>query len=123
MEMQGNRQLKVQQQQAWDALNNPEEAATIQVKYLKALNPEIIVDELKILKRIAITPDVQQGGYGAINMAKMKRTVDFINNIADGSTEPAKRFYKYARPWRWSSSVVVVPALMPARSSTPTMPR
>ena len=24
MEMQGTRQLKVQQQQAWDALNNPE---------------------------------------------------------------------------------------------------
>ena len=65
------------------ALNNPEEAATIQVKYLKALNPEIIVDELKILKRIAITPEVQQGGYGAINMAKMKRTVDFINNNVD----------------------------------------
>jgi NitT/TauT family transport system substrate-binding protein len=65
------------------ALNNPEEAATIQVKYLKALNPEIIVDELKILKRIAVTPEVQQGGYGAINLAKMKRTVDFINNNVD----------------------------------------
>lgn len=77
------------------ALNNPEEAATIQIKYLKALNPEIIVDELKILKRIAITPDVQQGGYGAINMAKMKRTVDFINNNVDvaGSKLTAEGIY------------------------------
>lgn len=46
--------------------------------------------------------------------------VDFINAMGNnGSTEPAKRFYKYARPFRWSSSVVVVPALVPAKSSTP----
>ncbi|WP_160049838.1 phosphatase PAP2 family protein, partial [Raoultella sp. 18073] len=29
-------------------------------------------------------------------------------------------FYKYARPWRWSSSVQVVPALLPARSTSPS---
>ena len=62
------------------ALANPEEAASIQVKYLKALNPEIIVDELKILRRIAITPEVTQNGFGTVSMDKMKRTVDFINN-------------------------------------------
>ncbi|AMP00210.1 autotransporter-associated beta strand repeat family protein [Collimonas arenae] len=46
--------------------------------------------------------------------------VDFINTMGNnGSTEPAKRFYKYARPFRWSSSVAVVPALVPAESSTP----
>jgi autotransporter-associated beta strand protein len=45
--------------------------------------------------------------------------VDFLNSPANGSTEPAKRFYKYARPWRWSSSVSVVPALVPAESATP----
>ena len=65
------------------ALANPEESAQIQIKYLKALNPEIIVDELKILRRIAITPEVQQSGFGAINMDKMRRTVDFINNNVD----------------------------------------
>ncbi|KQU66111.1 MULTISPECIES: phosphatase PAP2 family protein [unclassified Rhizobacter] len=47
--------------------------------------------------------------------------VDFVNGIGEnGSTEPAKRFFKYARPWRWSSSVKVVPALEPAKSTTPT---
>jgi len=47
--------------------------------------------------------------------------VDFVSNIGEnGSTEPAKRFFKYARPWRWSSSVKVVPALEPAKSTTPT---
>jgi len=46
--------------------------------------------------------------------------VDFVNNAGqNASTEPAKRFYKYARPWRWSSSVQVVPALVPAKSATP----
>lgn len=46
--------------------------------------------------------------------------VDFINAMGNnGSTEPAKRFYKYARPFRWTSSVVVVPALVPAKSSAP----
>lgn len=46
--------------------------------------------------------------------------VDFVNSPGFGSTEPAKRFFKYARPWRWSSSVSVVPALVPAESTTPT---
>jgi autotransporter-associated beta strand protein len=47
--------------------------------------------------------------------------VNLIANIGEnGSTEPPKRFYKYARPWRWSSSVKVVPALVPAESATPS---
>src|SRR5581483_1105136 len=46
--------------------------------------------------------------------------VDLVADIGEnGSTEPAKRFYKYARPWRWSTRVKVVPALVPAESSTP----
>ncbi|MDR6522420.1 autotransporter-associated beta strand protein [Variovorax paradoxus] len=48
--------------------------------------------------------------------------VDLLKNIGEnGSTEPAKRFYKYARPWRWSSSVKVVPALEPAKNPTPAI--
>ncbi|KQT44692.1 hypothetical protein ASG47_14680 [Devosia sp. Leaf420] len=45
--------------------------------------------------------------------------VDFINAMSGaGSTEPAKRFYKYGRPWRWDSDVFVVPALEPAKSGS-----
>jgi autotransporter-associated beta strand protein len=59
------------------------------------------------------------GVRGAANPA-FGTVVDFIGAIGEnGSTEPAKRFYKYARPWRWSTSVVVVPTLEPAKSSTP----
>ncbi len=60
-------------------------------------------------------------GTGSATNATLGKAVDFVGNVGENaSTEPAKRFYKYARPWRWSASVVVVPALMPARSSTPT---
>lgn len=59
-------------------------------------------------------------GVGGSANASFGSVVDLVNNIGEhGSTEPAKRFYKYARPWRWSSGVQVVPALEPAKSSTP----
>ena len=63
------------------------------------------------------------GVSGAANPT-FSTVVDLLSNSnigENGSTEPAKRYYKYARPWRWSSSVKVVPALEPAKSSTPTI--
>lgn len=66
-----------------DALANPEEAAKIQVQFVKALNPEIIVEELRIVRRLAAVPDTEKNGYGAMSRAKMQRTVDFINNNVD----------------------------------------
>lgn len=48
------------------------------------------------------------------------RAIAFVQSMgANASTEPAKRFYKYARPWRWDTNVRVLPSLLPARSSTP----
>jgi len=59
-------------------------------------------------------------GVGGAANAEFGKVVDLVNAMgANGSTEPAKRFYKYARPYRWSSQVVVVPQLEPAKSSTP----
>lgn len=62
------------------ALANPEESAKIQLQYIKALNPEIVVDEINVLKRVAITPEVQKNGFGIMSIEKMKKTVDFIND-------------------------------------------
>ncbi len=60
------------------------------------------------------------GVGGSSNTQNFGTVVDLVSNVGEnGSTEPAKRFYKYARPWRWSSSVQVVPALVPAKSATP----
>ena len=66
-----------------DALSNPEEAAKIEVQFVKALDPGIIVEELAIVKRLAVVPDTEKNGYGAMNRDKMRRTVDFINNNVD----------------------------------------
>ncbi|GGC65790.1 acid phosphatase [Undibacterium terreum] len=59
-------------------------------------------------------------GVGGSANAAFGNVVDLVNAMGNnGSTEPAKRFYKYARPFRWSSSVVVAPSLIPAISTTP----
>lgn len=59
-------------------------------------------------------------GVGGSANPAFGAVVDFVNSMgANGSTEPVKRFYKYPRPYRWSSAVVLVPALMPARSASP----
>jgi autotransporter-associated beta strand protein len=59
-------------------------------------------------------------GVGGTANADFGKVVDFVNSMGNnGSTEPAKRFYKYARPYRWSSQVAVLPQLVPAKSTTP----
>ncbi|WP_151745213.1 acid phosphatase [Acinetobacter calcoaceticus] len=52
--------------------------------------------------------------------ANFGKVVEFVQAMGNNSsTESAKRFYKYARPWRWSTEVIVVPSLESAKSSTP----
>ncbi|MBB4953377.1 autotransporter-associated beta strand protein [Agrobacterium vitis] len=59
-------------------------------------------------------------GVGAKDNPDLGKAVDLIEaGSADGSTEPAKRYYKYARPYRASDKVRVVPQLEPAKSSKP----
>ena len=59
-------------------------------------------------------------GVGGSANAGFGSVVDLVNLVGNNaSTEPAKRFYKYARPYRWSSNVQVLPALVPAKSTTP----
>ncbi|MBU9181331.1 phosphatase PAP2 family protein [Burkholderia multivorans] len=59
-------------------------------------------------------------GVGGSANAGFGKVVDLLNEMgSNASTEPAKRFYKYARPYRWSTSVVVAPTLVPAKSTTP----
>jgi autotransporter-associated beta strand protein len=60
-------------------------------------------------------------GVGGDANADFGKVVDLVNSMGNnGSTEPAKRFYKYPRPYRWSSAVKVVPQLEPAKSTTPS---
>ncbi|HVL35277.1 MAG TPA: ABC transporter substrate-binding protein [Burkholderiales bacterium] len=66
-----------------DALANPEEAAALQVQTVKALNPTVIVEELQVVRRLALVPDTEKNGLGWIDPTKLKRTVDFINSNFD----------------------------------------
>ena len=73
-----------------DTFDNPKEAAKIQLQYVKALDPQIVVEEIEILKRVAITPEVQKNGLGYITLDRMKKTVDFINKNIDVPGEKLK---------------------------------
>jgi NitT/TauT family transport system substrate-binding protein len=66
-----------------DALADPEEAAKLQVQYVKALNPVVIAEELQVVRRLAVVPDTRKHGLGWIEPAKLKRTVDFVNQNFD----------------------------------------
>jgi NitT/TauT family transport system substrate-binding protein len=78
-----------------DTFADPEAAAKIQLQYVKALDPQIVVEEIEILKRIAITPEVQKNGLGSMTLDRMKKTVDFINKNIDvpGEKLTAEQIY------------------------------
>ncbi|MGC3965788.1 MAG: phosphatase PAP2 family protein [Rhodocyclaceae bacterium] len=67
-------------------------------------------------------------GVGSTSNTNLGLAVDFIGNLDSGSTEPPKRFYKYARPYRWtaaqpgvfSAQAVIAPSLENAKSTTPS---
>lgn len=73
-------------------------------------------------------------GVGSATNTSFGLVVDLLNTTIgnNGSTEPAKRYFKYARPFRWTDSIAspsvastwtgsvsVVPALVPVKSTTP----
>ena len=45
--------------------------------------------------------------------------VKLINTLrnSSASTTPAKNYYQYMRPFRWSTDVKVLPTLVPEKSS------
>ncbi|WP_405105679.1 S-layer homology domain-containing protein [Paenibacillus sp. FSL K6-1217] len=62
--------------------------------------------------------DSNKAGDSSSELGKM---VDLIGIVRGNyaSTSQAKKFYSYMRPFRWKDTSVIVPTLMPARSSTP----
>lgn len=72
-----------------DAMANPAEAADLQRKYAKGLNRQIIIEEIAILKKLAVVPDTMRHGYGWFSTAKMKQSRDFmIKNVGVKGTPP-----------------------------------
>uniref|UniRef100_UPI0040482127 S-layer homology domain-containing protein n=1 Tax=Paenibacillus sp. FSL H3-0469 TaxID=2954506 RepID=UPI0040482127 len=62
--------------------------------------------------------DSNKAGDSGSELGKM---VDLIGKVRGdyASTSQAKKFYSYMRPFRWKDISVIVPTLVPARSSTP----
>lgn len=58
---------------------------------------------------------------GGDSNSELGSMVDLIGKLRGNyaSTTPAKNFYNYMRPFRWLDPSVIVPTLVPARSSTP----
>ena len=78
-----------------DALANPQEAARLEGEYVKGLNPDVVVAEIGILRELAVTPEVSRHGYGAIDPAMMKKSLDFVvHNIGiQGTAPPVQDIY------------------------------
>ena len=70
-------------------MSNAEEAEDIQRKYAKGLNRQIIIDEIAILKRLAVVPDTQRNGLGWFDPAKMESNRSFmLENVGIKGTPP-----------------------------------
>jgi NitT/TauT family transport system substrate-binding protein len=60
------------------ALDNPDKAATDQLKYIPSLKPDVIKAELEVVRNLAVTPDVKANGLGSFQPAKMQANLDFV---------------------------------------------
>jgi NitT/TauT family transport system substrate-binding protein len=68
-----------------DAMRNPDEAASILAQAAPSLDKEIILDELKVVRDLAVVPDTRANGFGWFSPTKIKRTLDFmVKNIGVG---------------------------------------
>jgi NitT/TauT family transport system substrate-binding protein len=90
-----------------DTFDNPEEAAKLEVQYVKALDPQIIVEEINILRRVALSDDVKKYGYGYVSMDRMKNTVDFINKNVEVTGD------------RLTADQIYVPGFLPEKAILP----
>jgi len=60
------------------ALDNPDRAAEDELKYIPSLKPDVIRQEIEVVRRLAVTPDVEKNGLGWFDPAKIKANLDFV---------------------------------------------
>lgn len=89
------------------ALQNPDQAAQDQIKYIPSLNPATSVAEIKIVGELATTPDTRKNGLGWFDPSKMASSLDFVvKYIGIGGTSPgAQELY--------ASGFLPTPPVMP----------
>lgn len=70
---------------------HPEEAAEIVKKHYPALDSKITVEELDIVRNLAVTPDVEKNGLGTFNSAEMKSSVQWMDENGGFPKEKAPK--------------------------------
>lgn len=78
------------------ALGNPEKAAELQRRYIKNLDPNMIVAELDVVRDLAVTPDTRANGLGWYDPAKMQASLDFVIKHIGVPESPPKAGDLYA---------------------------
>ncbi|MBO32958.1 MAG: hypothetical protein CMM74_08285 [Rhodospirillaceae bacterium] len=73
-----------------DTFANPAEAAKLQKQYAKGLNEQITIEEIAILKKLAVTTDTKKNGLGWFSGEKIKASRDYMvtNAGLDASKAP-----------------------------------
>ena len=71
------------------ALDNPGAAGAILNKNVPLQNPVIAANELRIMKKYAVTPDVNKYGFGFIDRARFASTISIVNNFFKPKTRLA----------------------------------
>jgi NitT/TauT family transport system substrate-binding protein len=71
-----------------DTFADPADAAARQKKYAKGLNEQITIEEIAILKKLAVTPDTMKNGLGWFSPAKIRQSRDFM--VENAKVDPAK---------------------------------
>lgn len=61
-----------------DTIANPKAAAEIIAKYIKGLDPDVVLQEIAIVNDLVVTPDTKVKGLGVIDAAAMAASVDMI---------------------------------------------
>ena len=77
-----------------DTIADPKAAADIVVKYIKGLDPDVVLQEIAIVNALVATPDTNANGLGTIDPAVMAASVDLIaNNTGAAGKVAAKDVY------------------------------
>ena len=71
-----------------DTFSNPADAATRQKKYAKGLNKQVTIEEIAILRKLAVTSDTQKNGLGWFSSAKVLKNRNFM--VKNAKVDPAK---------------------------------
>jgi NitT/TauT family transport system substrate-binding protein len=76
-----------------DALAAPKAAAEIVAKHIKALDPDVTLQEIAIVNDLVATPETRANGLGSIDPAAMEASVALIVRNTGGATVAAKDVY------------------------------